>query len=231
MCFTGIVPVVDPTEPYTNPPTVWAPEVRVDWDGTLEIIDRIGVLQGVRIVNELPLGECLELHLIDCELHNVSFSQTPGIEVHLERAALTTCDLSHARLRTISKSTITGGKLVGTDLSSSEIADVTMSGSTFRYLSLRMAELTRVAFIDNDIDDIDLYDSELTDVSFGKSRLTDVRIDQCKLDRVDFRDTERLGLTSINNMKGALISESQVLELAFSFAMSSGIGIYAPHAG
>lgn len=228
--FTCSVPVVSPKEPYSNPPKVPSPGATDNWDGDLVVDGGIAELRDLRIADELPLGDCVELHLLDCELHNTSFANAPEVELHIERTSLSTCDLSQARIRTLISSTITGGKLVGTDLSGATMSDVVFQASTFRYLSLRMADLTRVAFIDSDLSELDLYDSTLTDVAFEGSKLVDVSIDSCQLDRVDFRDAEHLGLTSTNSMKGSIISEDQVLALAFQFALSSGVDIDSPEA-
>ncbi len=219
------MPVISPKEPYSNPPKIASQLASDVWDGRLVVEGGVGELRDVRISDELEVGDCVELHLLDCELYNVSFSGASEVELHIERSSLTTCDLSQARIRTLISSTISGGKLVGTDLSGAAISDVVFLGSAFRYLSLRMADLLRVAFIGCDMSELDLYDSALTDVSFEGTQLVDVSIDSCKLDRVDFRGAERLGLVSTNSMKGSVISENQVLPLPFQFAMSSGFNI------
>lgn len=217
-----------PTEPYSSKPKVWTPEIESDWDGLLTIEDGVGELRGVRVANELPVDDFVELHLIDCELDNVSFADVQGVELHIERSTLSTCDLGRAKIHALISSEIASSKLHGTDLSSSEITDVIFRGSTFRYLSVRMARLARVAFIDDDLSEIDFYNSDVTDVSFDRSRLADVHIDACTLERVDFRGAERLGLVSTNSMKGSLISEGQVIEMAYQFAISSGVDIDSP---
>lgn len=230
LCLTCDVPAVLPKEPYSKPPQIRPPDDPIEWDGTLEVEGGVAELRDVRVSNELALGECLELHLIDCQIDNVSFADSPGVELHIERSMLATCDLSQAKVSTLISSVVAGGKFVGTDLSGSDIIDVEFRGSTFRYLSFSMAELTRVAFVDCDLNELDLYDSALTDISFEGTCLVEVSIDRCKLKQVDFRGAEQLGLTSTNSMRGSIILEGQVLALAFQFAIASGVDIESPQA-
>ncbi len=219
------MPIVSPDEPYARLPHTLDPDVRSDWGGRLDVEDGVGVLQGVRISETLPLEDCRELHLIDCEVEGLSLSGHDELTLHIERCTLSTCDLSQIRLEEVLSSSITGSKLFGTDLAGAQLTDATIGNSTFRYLSLRMATLTRVAFVDDEMSEIDLYDSVLHDVSFDGCRLEHVSIDRCQLTRVDFREATRLGLVSTTTMKGSIISENQVLELAYQFAMASGVDI------
>ena len=219
------MPIVSPEEPYSSPPHIPEPDVRSDWDGRLDVEDGVGLLHGVRIREALPLDACQELYLIDCEVEGLSLSGHDELTLHVDRSALTTCDLSQIRLEELLSSSITGSKLFGTDLAGAHIVDATIRASSLRYLSLRLATLTRVAFIGDEMSEVDLYDSELHDVSFDDCRLENVSIDKCRLKRVDFREAVRLGLVSTTTMKGSIISENQVIELAYQFAMTSGVDI------
>lgn len=219
------MPLVTPEEPYAQPPNVFEPDVRGDWDGRLDIEDGVGIVQSARIATMLPLDGCSELHLIDCEVEGLSFLESADLTLHVTRSAFATCDLSQIRLETLESSSVSGSKLFGTDLAGAQIADSSIHNSTFRYLSLRMATMSRIALADCELTEIDLYDSVLQDLSFDGCRLDQVSIDKCQMTRVDFRSAEQLGLVASTSMKGSIISENQVLELAYQFAMASGVDI------
>jgi len=218
------MPFVDPPEPYVVAPRVEQLEAQ-QWDGQLVVDDGHALLRDVHITAPLPLDGCRELALIDCRVDGVSLADTPGIELELLRCALTTCDLSGSTIRSITRSTLTGCKLIGTSLAGAAVEDSRIDGGILRYTNLRMAAYLRVAFDNVTLDEADFYDSTLEQVSFDGSELHKVVFDKCRMKSVDLRGASSLGITAATSLQGALISEQQVIELAYAFALASGVEI------
>lgn len=196
-----------------------------DWDRELDIEDGYALLRDVRIAEALPLDGCRELELINCTVEGVSFAEVPGIQLELVRCALTTCDLSGATVKTLTKSSLHGCKLIGTDLAGIAVEDTRFDGGILRYTNLRMAQYVRVAFDNMTLDEADFYDSQLDHVTFEGSELNKVVFDKCRMKTVDLRGARQLGITAATGLEGALISDEQVVELAYLFALASGVSI------
>jgi len=217
------VPFIEPTEPYAIPPQLADVDVagetsEVDADG------RYGTLRGVKVTGELDLRGCDDLELIDCVLDGVSFAGT-GVELDLTRCSLHACDLSGVRVRSVRKSSMNECRLAGSDFSEGQLEHVRIVGGTMRYANLRMAQCTRVAFDGVAMSEVDFHGGSLRHVNFDQSSLEKVNIDGCSLKNVDLRGASTLGFTVLRSLSGALISEQQVMELAWLFAMASGVDI------
>ncbi len=219
------MPFVDPEDPFAQPPRVAKHHERPEWDGSLKVADGYAVLRQVHIDRPLPLNGCHEIELIDCNLSSVSFAEAPGIELEVNGCHFDTCDLGQITTRTLTRSRFHGCKFIGANLSGSKVQDVAFADSLFRYSNLRMAKYSRVEFDNCQLVEADFYDSTLTNVGFTASELIDVVFDKCQLERVDLRRAKSVGLTSVGDLSGALISNEQVIELAHLFALASGISI------
>lgn len=220
------MPFIEPTERFADPPRLPGSEsARSDWDGDLDLDRGYATLRGVRIEGEMDLRDCEQLELIDCELENVSFLGAPGIELDIDRCLLSTCDLGPSKGTGLRQTELRGCRLAGTDWSAMNIEDVLVRGGAMRYANLRMAKLQRVAFDGVSFDDVDLYDSVLNHVSFDRCSLQSVVFNKARLHHVDLREATRLEITAASGLEGALISDTQVVELAYLFALASGVSI------
>lgn len=219
------MPFIDPVDNYAAVPRSVDDEAGAEWSGELDLDRGYGVLRNVRVAGPIDLTECTELELIGCHLDGVSFAGNPGIELDISRCVLKTCDLSQVRCKALRRSVLRGCRMSGTDFSGVAIEDVAFVGGAMRYGNFRMGDLTRVAFQDLTIDEMDLYDSSLVDVTFDGSELHQVTFDKCRMQRVDLRSATKLEIVAASGLSGALITDEQVMELAYLFALASGVSI------
>ncbi|MGW4383840.1 pentapeptide repeat-containing protein [Kitasatospora sp. NPDC004531] len=139
-----------------------------------------------------------------------------------------------------------GGRLVGVDLAESDWQDTEIDSTVLAGISayssairrtvfrqckleavnLRGAVLRDVVFEDCLLRDVDLADAKLTDVTFPGSTLDEVRLRGATLKRVDLRPAASLGLPDGHlGLRGAIISTTQLLDLAPQFAHALGIAV------
>ncbi|WP_167581579.1 pentapeptide repeat-containing protein [Kineococcus rubinsiae] len=121
--------------------------------------------------------------------------------------------------------------------------DVTVDGFRFGALALPAADLTRVRFSAGRVDFANLRDTTFTDVVFAGcdlreldaagARWTRVRFEDCRighldvhaatLTAVDLSAAELEGVAGVGGLRGARISDVQLLQLAPAFAEHLGV--------
>lgn len=141
---------------------------------------------------------------------------------------LADCDLSRLRLGSTRGSRLIGCKLTGTDFSAGAVRNTIFERCTMQYANFRMSTLERVVFRDCQLDESDLFEARLEDIDFDGCRLDKVNVDRVEFSRVDLRGVSSLGLTGITNLRGCLIGDSQVLQLAYTFALTANASIERP---
>ncbi|MFF4345425.1 pentapeptide repeat-containing protein [Kitasatospora sp. NPDC001540] len=179
--------------------------------------------------DELALtGQFGGAHFLECAFTGVRIEETK-----LRRAAF-------------NEVWVHGGRMVGVDLAESEwqdsevdstvLAGVSAYGSAVRRtvfrqckleaVNLRGAVLRDVVFEDCLLRDVDLSEARLTDVSFPGSTLEEVHLRGATLKNADLRTAARLGLSDGHlGLRGAIISTTQLLDLAPQFAHALGITV------
>ena len=219
------MPWIDPIDDYAAPPRLprrgATPEA---WDGVYEGEDGIGRIEGAAVDGDTIVAERGLVELLDV-VATGGVIETDGGSVDLIDSTLTDCDLSRATIGTVRGTRFVGCKFSGTDLSERTVRDSVFERCTMQYTHLRMATLQRVAFDDCRLDDVDFSESRLEDVTFAASRLVDVNTERCRFERVDLRGTAELDLSSPTNLRGCLIDDAQVLQLAYRLALLAGATI------
>jgi len=224
------MPMVTPSEPWARPPKLVSPRDVQPWDQEVHIIGSSASIEGATITgplpdHALPTSEDVRLSLTDCVLTGVSFADSASLTVDFTRCTLQTCDLSRLTVSSLDSVTLTDCKLIGTNLADGEFSDVVIAGGIARYVGIRMAALTRASLRDVELSEADLYDAKLTDVTVDGCSFEGATIDRCQFTRVDLRGARHLGFTINGPLTGALISQPQVFDLAYQFALSSGVSI------
>ncbi|WP_282205768.1 pentapeptide repeat-containing protein [Kitasatospora fiedleri] len=167
---------------------------------------------------------------------------------HFLECAFTGVRIEESRLRRagFNEVWVHGGRLVGVDLAESEWQDTEVESTVLAGVSayssavrrtvfrqckleavnLRGAVLRDVVFEDCLLRDVDLADARLTGVSFPGSTLEEVRLRGAALKNTDLRTAVRLGLPDGHlGLRGAVISTTQLLDLAPQFAQALGIAV------
>ena len=118
-----------------------------------------------------------------------------------------------------------GCKLSGAIFSEGSSSDVGFKDCLFQYTSFHRSQISRVAFTGCQLNEADFSGAKLADVTFENSILRSVDFRSASFERVDLREADSLGVAELTGLKGCLISEAQVLELAYALALGGGASI------
>ncbi|WP_331725061.1 pentapeptide repeat-containing protein (plasmid) [Streptomyces jietaisiensis] len=135
-------------------------------------------------------------------------------------------------------------RMMGTSAAESSWLDVELVSSIMAGIELFGANMRRVSFFNCKLDslnfrtakiqdvtfhhcllrDVDFSSAVLKNVTFPGSMLDGVAFSKSKLNRLDLRDANSLGISSgLKDLRGALISSAQLLSLAPAMADELGI--------
>lgn len=190
-----------------------------------------------------PEGDHDGVAFTELELAGMDGSGSTFLDCGIYRCGLDGTQLARARLL---DSELTGVWGVGTRLTEAEIRDVRLSDARLGGTQLHGARLTRTVISGGKIDFPSLRQTVLTDVAFENcvliepdfegARLERVTFDGCALRRVDFngvtmRDVDLRTAaevdiaTGIDRLSGAVITTSQLMDLAPDFATQLGVRV------
>jgi uncharacterized protein YjbI with pentapeptide repeats len=116
--------------------------------------------------------------------------------------------------------------LAGTAAFGSTLQRVVFSSCKLNAVNFRGASLVDVVFEDCVLTDVDFGEATLTRVTFPCSRWQEVHLNKATLTEVDLRGATELDLaTGFDALRGAIISESQLIALAPAIASALGITV------
>lgn len=174
---------------------------------------------------QFEVGHCSELELSSSTFRDVEFLDAKSTELDVADCVFQDCDLSGVRLKSVRRSTFTGCKFLGANFSTGRLADVVFDDCTLRFTNMRMADLSRVAFTNCSIDDLDLFDATIADIDFSKSRVSKLGVDRISASRVDLRFASELEFAQIIRLDGFLITDAQLPQLMHALAAAVGLGL------
>lgn len=190
-----------------------------------------------------PDGDHDGMAFTELELAGMDGGGSTFLECGIYRCGLDRTRLARARLL---DSELTGVWGVGTELAGAEIRDVRLSDARLGGTQLHGARLTRTVISGGKIDFLNLRQAVLTDVAFescvlvepdfGGARLERVTFEGCALRQADFhgvtmRDVDLRAAaevdiaTGMDRLSGAVISTSQLMDLAPAFAAQLGVRV------
>ncbi|MFJ6746665.1 pentapeptide repeat-containing protein [Streptomyces sp. NPDC091266] len=190
-----------------------------------------------------PEGDYDGLEFADADWAGQDARGARFMDCAVRRCALDETVLSRAR---IIDSVLSGVRGVGTDLSQSSLRDVEVTGARLGGTQLHGAVLERVVVRGGKIDFPNLRKAKLRDVAFegcvlveadfSGAELERVTFEDCTLARADFsaarmKDVDLRGAAAvdiargIDRLAGAVISASQLLDMAPAFAAQIGVRV------
>jgi uncharacterized protein YjbI with pentapeptide repeats len=90
--------------------------------------------------------------------------------------------------------------------------------------NLRNTTLRDIAFVNCTLRDVDFAEAKLTNVTFPGSTISSLHMDKVEIHNVDLRAASELDINSgFDSLKGAKITNSQLLDLAPAFAQALGV--------
>jgi uncharacterized protein YjbI with pentapeptide repeats len=158
-------------------------------------------------LDESVLRRC---HMVDCEWDDVQATSLDIADSSWRGTRVSGCRIGAliATGAAMSAVTFTGGKLDYVNLRGSRLTDVTFHGCRLDELDVGNARMDRVAFVDCRIDVIEFHGAQLTGVDLSASEL------------------HRLG--GVDSLAGAAISDTQLADLAATFAEHLGVRVVRP---
>ena len=220
--------IVEIDEPYADPPRSTGPLTAPGDAPILDLEDRWGAIDDADLRGGIDVSACERLEIRGSTLTGVTFAADTELQLDVAETAFVDCDLSALRFAKVTNSSFVGCKLQGTDFTSAVLRDVRVERSVLRLSTVRMAELERVAFVDSTIEEVDGYEARLSHVAFPDSALRAVEFDKASFFRVDLRGATELDIRKCRRFDGCLITDDQVLALAYVLAQASGISIDRP---
>lgn len=120
---------------------------------------------------------------------------------------------------------INGGRVATLDLARGELTNVEIRGVRIDYLTLAGASASDVLFVDCVFGAIDAPQSTLTRVAFDGCRADEIDNRGWRVEHLDLRGVEALRYLDVGALRGATLTERQVLALATDFAMAAGVDV------
>jgi uncharacterized protein YjbI with pentapeptide repeats len=178
---------------------------------------------------DLSGRELLGITFAECELDGVTLSEA---DLRGARVIESTLARMNAPILSAARSTWRDVVLDQSRIGSGELFDSTWRSVRFShcrlgYLNLRGAELLDIEFVDCAIDEIDLGGAKANRVAFVNTSVDALDITRATLRNFDLRGAGLHVVRGIEGLRGATISEKQLLELSAALAELSGI-VVAP---
>ncbi len=208
-----LTPDLDPRDldPVAEPPEDELVEALVDgavWSGLA-----LGVA-GIRLS-----------HLVNVTLTGADWRNTPLYGCRFERV-----DLSGARLAgvAIERCEFNGCRMTGVQLTDAVLKNVVFDGCRLDYAALTRVRVTGpVAMVECNLDNATLRRCQLPQTAISGCRLSQVELDECDLRGADLRDSDLSSLTGMSSLRGAVITGSQLGELAAALPRELDLTVHA----
>ncbi|MEV3950561.1 pentapeptide repeat-containing protein [Streptomyces halstedii] len=167
---------------------------------------------------------------MDCELRGCALDRTELPRARFLDSLLTDVrgvgtNLAGASLRDVE---IVDARLGGTQLHGAVLERVVVRGGKIDYLNLRTARLKDVVFEGCVLSEPDFGEAQLTRVEFRDCVVRRADFNAVRMESVDLRTVAELDIArGVDRLAGAVISPTQLMELAPAFAAQIGVRVEA----
>lgn len=165
----------------------------------------------------LDTVRCEALHIAGARLARMQAHTTWWEDCDLSNAVLNGAGVRHCVMRRT--------RLTGVDLSESSLRDALVEDCKLDLANLRFARLQRVTFRNCLLGEADFSGATLRGVRYEGCDLRAAQFSQAKLERVDLRGSQLEGIGGLGDLRGARISNEQLLELAPALAAHMGLRV------
>lgn len=111
------------------------------------------------------------------------------------------------------------------DLSAAQWTRVAVRGGRFDFVNLREASLTDVTFTGCDLREVDVSGADLTRVRFVDCRIGHLDVTSARLSGVDLTGADFEAVSGVGSLRGARVSELQLVRLAPLLAEHLGLRV------
>jgi uncharacterized protein YjbI with pentapeptide repeats len=120
---------------------------------------------------------------------------------------------------------LSDSRLTGLVVSEAKLEEVTFRNCKLDYANFRFASLNRVSFEDCVLTETDFQGAECQSVKFSGCRMQGTDFSKAELDGVDLRGSELALSGGVEALRGAVVSTSQIIDLAMPLAEAAGIAV------
>lgn len=192
---------------------------------TTESLHQLGHAEGVILDGETLSGDLTGAGIVESRLRQVTIDRASmtGVsftEVELLRLQAPHIDAPRSSWRNVE---ILGSRIGAAELYDSLLDGVHLSDSKLDLINLRSAELMDVMFENCWIGELDITGARLLRVGFRNCTLDTLSATGAKLEHVDLRGSQLRRIIGLEGLRGASISDQQLLEMAPSLAEMAGL--------
>ncbi len=201
-----------------------APELE-PFDGELEPEGDYELLSFVGV--DLGAGEAQDARFLDCVVDGANLDELRLDRAHVVDTSLIACHAGtlHAPDGQWRDVTVRDCRLGAVQAHGAVLTRVTVTGGKIDYLNLRGARIETMRLTGVTIGDLDLSTARVADLVLADCRVRRLDVQGATLRDVDLRGAEMARIDGPAGLKGARISEQQLLELASVFAAHLGVEV------
>jgi len=170
----------------------------------------------------------LECGLFGCRLDETSLRGAQVVECRMTELTATSLDLRDSRWREVE---LSGSRFGALDASGAAMTRVRIAGCKVDFVNARAAGLDDVWFEDCRLGEVDLGSAECRAVHFVGCEIERVRLLGARLRSLDLSRSRLSVIEGIADLSGAVLSETQVADLAGTFADHLGVTVVAAPRG
>jgi len=122
-------------------------------------------------------------------------------------------------------SRLTGGRLGALGLPGAAWSGIRLRGVKLGFINLAGARLEDVVFEGCEIGSIDAGAAQLRSVAFADCSVGELNVGEATLSKVDLSGAKLRSLIGVDNLRGAIVSHSQLLDLAPQLAAQLGLEV------
>jgi uncharacterized protein YjbI with pentapeptide repeats len=171
---------------------------------------------------DVPDARFLECRLDRCCVDRLSLRRVRFIGCQLTGFFGASVDFADSTWR---DSELVGGRLGAVTLAGTTWKDVRVHGTKLGFLNLAGARLEDVVFEECEIGSLDVGAAQLKSVSFTDCSIEEMTVAEATLSRVDLSHARLRTIVGVDNLRGAVVSHQQLLDLAPQLAAQIGIEV------
>jgi uncharacterized protein YjbI with pentapeptide repeats len=162
-----------------------------------------------------------------CRYRNVNLSQTRMRRAIIRDAVFDRCDLANLRARdsSMSRTSVAASRMTGLSWLDGGLRDVTFEGCRMDLVSFRQSTLKDVVFTDCRLSQADFGDADLRSARFVNCDLGAAQFSGAQMAGARLTRCELTGISGATSLRGATITSSDAMALAFTLASALGIVI------
>src|SRR5215472_16326662 len=176
---------------------------------------------------DLSGRDAADAEIDQCRYDNVNLNQTTLRRARIRDAVFDRCDLANVRARdcTMLRTAVSDSRMTGIAWLSGELREVTFGGCRMDFASLPGSSLRNVVFDGCRLVQADFGYADLSGARFDDCDLTDAQFAGARMVGAVLRRCDLAGISGVTSLRGAVLTGTDAMRLAFTLAAALGITI------